>query len=174
MRKAVAMLVVFLMVVAVAGAWGQETMKPSGPKPPDLNAAYKLDYVMAELEDGKRVNTRVYTVLTDDGGEGKLNQGVRVPIMTGEKSMQYIDIGLHINAKVRSREDNTVWLSTRFELSGLIDQVNAGSSGAPTMRTVEYATPTVLMLGKSTVLASGDDLGSKKKFELSVTVTKLR
>ncbi|HSE49107.1 MAG TPA: hypothetical protein VLA96_07875, partial [Terriglobales bacterium] len=88
--------------------------------------------------------------------------------------MQYIDVGLHLNARVRSREDNTVWLSTKFEISGVAEQAGAANGGAPTLRTVEYATPAVVTLGKSTVLASGDDLGSKKKFELSVTVTKLK
>lgn len=170
MRKVAVMVVMLLIAVA---AWGQET-KPAGPKPPDINAAYKLDYVMSELEDGKRVNTRTYTVLTDDGGEGRMNQGLRVPIFTGEKSMQYMDVGLRIEVKVRSREDSAVWLSTKFMLSGLIDQPNSASTAAPTLRTIEYATPTVVTLGKSTVLASGDDLGSKKKFELSVTVTKLK
>lgn len=172
MRRAAVMVVLWVMVAGVV-AWGQETTKPSGPPPPNFNAAYKLEYVMAEVEDGKRVNTRSYTVLTDDGGEGRLNQGLRVPISMGDKGMQYMDVGLHINARVRTREDNTVWLSTKFELSGLIDQPNTNPA-APTLRTIEYATPTVVALGKATVLAAGDDLGSKKKFELSVTVTKLR
>jgi hypothetical protein len=139
----------------------------------DLNAAYRLDYVIAEIEGGKRVNTRTYTLLTDDGGEGRMNMGMRVPVQLGEKGIQYMEVGLHINAKVRPRENSTVWLSTRFELSGLIDQAS-NSSSAPTLRTVEYATPTVLALAKSTVIAGGDDLGSLKHFELSVTVTKLK
>ena len=174
MRK-VAVMVVLVVMVAGVMAWGQETTKPAGPPPPNFNAAYKLDYVMAELEDGKRVNTRTYTVVVDDGGDGgRLNQSLRVPILTGKDSMQYIDVGLHLNARVRSREDNTVWLSTKFEISGVAEQAGAANGGAPTLRTVEYATPAVVTLGKSTVLASGDDLGSKKKFELSVTVTKLK
>jgi hypothetical protein len=173
MRKAVGVVVMMVMVAAMS-ARGQEAGKPSGPPTPNPNAAYKLDYVMSELEDGKRVNTRTYTVLTDDGGEGRMNQGLRVPIFTGEKNMQYMDVGLRIEVRVRSREDSAVWLSTKFMLSGLIDQPNSASTAAPTLRTIEYATPTVVTLGKSTVLASGDDLGSKKKFELSVTVTKLK
>jgi hypothetical protein len=185
MRKAVGVVVMLVMMAAVS-AWGQEASKASSPPSPDLNAAYKLDYVMAEIEDGKRVNTRTYTVMTDDGGEGRLNQGLRVPVSTGDKGMQYMDVGLHINARVRTRppcglsnppqacEENRVWLSSKFELSGLIEQPSGASGNAPTLRTIEYATPTVVTLGKATVLASGDDLGSKKRFELSVTVTKVR
>lgn len=156
---------------------GAAQMQRNAPKPlpaHDLSAGYRLDYVIVEIEDGKRVNARSYTLLVDEGAQGgTMRMGMRVPVQTGEKNMQYMDVGLRIDARVGPRENNAVWVSTRFEVSGLIEQAN-GVAGAPTVRTVEYSTPAIVQPGKSTVIASGDDLGSKKRFELSVTVTKLR
>ena len=101
-----------------------------------------------------------------------MRMGMRVPVQ-GEKGPNYMDVGLRVDAKVRPRQGNDVWLSTRFELSSLVEQPQTVNGALP-LRSVEYSTATVLAPGKPVVIASGDDLGSQKRFELSVTVTKLK
>lgn len=162
------------LVMALAGTmFGQQGNEPARPRPDNPNAAYKLDYVITEVENGKRVNTRTYTLLTDEGGGANMNMGNKVPVQAGDKAVQYMDVGLRIDARLRPRDGGDVWLSTSFKLSALIDQANT-AGGNPALRTVEYSTATVVTPGKSSVIASGDDLNSQKKFELSVTVTKLK
>ena len=168
---------VMLLVAMLAGAMVAGAQEASGamnqrPKPDDPNAAYKLEYVIAEMENGKRVNTRTYTLVTDEGGGSSMRMGMRVPVQ-GEKGPNYMDVGLRVDAKVRPRQGNDVWLSTRFEVSSLVDQPQTVSGALP-LRSVEYSNPAVVSLGKSTVLAAGDELNSQKRFELSVTVTKLK
>jgi len=163
------MLLVVMTAMTLGQAAAQETAKP---KADDPNAAYRLDYVISEVENGKRVNTRTYTLVTDEGGGSSMRMGMRVPIQ-GEKGPNYMDVGLRVDAKVRARQGNDVWLSTRFEVSSLVDQPQTVSGALP-LRSVEYSNPAVVTLGKSVVLAAGDELSSQKRFELSVTVTKLK
>lgn len=170
--KLVAMLLAGTLAVLTLGQAAAQDTENKRPKQDDPNAAYRLDYVIAEVENGKRVNTRTYTLLTDEGGAGNMRMGMKVPIQA-EKGPIYFDVGLKIDSRLRPRESGEVWLSTRFELSSLVDQPQTVNGALP-LRSVEYSTATVLVPGKSVVIASGDDLGSQKRFELSVTVTKLR
>jgi len=167
--KVVMMLVVVMAAMTLGQAAAQEAAKP---KADDPNAAYRLDYVISEVENGKRVNTRTYTLLTDEGGQGNMHMGMKVPIQ-GEKGPVYLEVGVRIDSRVRPRQGSDVWLSTRFELSSMVDQQQT-VNGAMPLRSVEYSTTTVVAPGKSVVISSGDDLGSQKRFELSVTVTKLK
>jgi hypothetical protein len=167
--------VVVMLLLALLGggitllASAQESPKP---KPDDLNASYKLEYVIAEIENGKKVNTRTYVLLTDEGTQSNMHMGMKVPVQ-GEKGPIYFDVGLRIDSRVRARENGSYFISTRFELSSLVDQQQT-VNGAMPLRSVEYSTTGVIIPGKSIVIASGDDLSSQKKFELSVTLTKLR
>ena len=173
MRATRVVVTLVLLVSGLAGTMlGQGSEKPKMPPTENPSAAYRLDYVIAEVEDGKRVNTRSYSLLTDEGGRGNMHLGMRMPLQ-GEKGPIYMDVGLRIDSQLRPREGGDVWLSTRFELSSLVDQAQP-VNGAMPLRTVEYSNGSVITPGKSVVVASGDDLGSKKKFELSVTVTKLK
>lgn len=166
-RLAITALVALLLMVPAAA---QEAGRPM---PPDPNASYKLDYTIYELEDGKRVNSRTYTLLADDGGGASTKMGMRVPLHT-DKGVQYMDVGLHIEAKVRQRENQNVWVSTRFELGGLVSEAANPGGGAPAVRNIEYSVPAVVTPGKATVIAGGDDLSSKRKFQLELVVTKLK
>src|SRR4051794_11218832 len=172
MRAGKVFAVLLLLAMLAGGAGRMLAQEPVRPKPDDPNAAYKLEYVIAEIENNKRVNTRTYTLLTDEGGASSMRMGMRVPLQ-GEKGPIYMDVGLRVESKVRPREGGDVWLSTRFEVSSLVDQPQT-VNGAMPLRSVEYSNPAVVTLGKSTVLAAGDELSSQKRFELSVTVTKVR
>src|SRR3954467_3059915 len=169
--KVVAVMLLVAMVAGMASAQEASSV-PQRPKPDDPNAAYRLEYVIAEVEGAKRVNTRTYVLLADEGGVGNMHMGMKVPVQA-EKGPIYLDVGLRIDSRVRPRENGAVWLSTRFELSSLVEQSQTVNGALP-LRSIEYSTSTLVTVGKSTVIAAGDDLNSQKKFELSVTVTKLR
>ncbi len=173
MRASKTLLVMLALGLLAAMAFGQQPTPPPTQPPDNPNAAYRLDYVIAEIDNGKRVNTRTYTLLTDDGGEGNMHLGMKMPLQA-EKGPIYLDVGLRIDCRLRPRDGSNVWLSTRFELSTLSEQAQSTVSGALPLRTVEWSNRTVLPLGKSTDIAGGDDLSSQRRFELSVTVTRLK
>ena len=172
--RAVRMLLAVVVMAVLGSAWAQEPANrpPDAPRAPVITAAYRLDYVIAEVENGKKTNSRTYTLMIDESGEANTHMGLRVPVQ-GDKGPIYMDVGLRIDAKLRPRQDDVLWLSTRFELSSLAES-GSNVSGAPPVRNVEFSTATTITPGKSIVLSGGDDLGSQKRFELSVTVTKVR
>src|SRR5437764_11710084 len=136
MRAGKVVAVMVLVGMLALAVMAQETPAASPrPKPDDPNAAYKLEYVIAEVENGKRVNTRTYTLLTDEGGAGNMHMGMKVPVQA-EKGPIYLDVGLRIDSRVRPREGNDVWLSTRFELSSLVEQPQTVNGALP-LRSIE-------------------------------------
>lgn len=174
MRASKTVLVMWVVGLMVTAAFGQQATPQPPQRPPEenLNAAYRVDYVIAEVENGKKVNTRTYSLMIDEGGEANMHLGMKMPVQA-EKGPIYLDVGVRIDCRLKPREGNNVWLSTRFELSTVSDQAQTASGAVP-LRTVEWSERTVLPVGKSTDIAGGDDLSSQKRFELSVTVTKLR
>jgi hypothetical protein len=151
--------------------------KPAAPK--SLNA-YRMDFLLTELEDGKKNNSRSYSLLAREGILNKLRAGVRVPIATKMGSLpqfQYLDVGMNIDCRVEEREGslvlNAIADSSSFSLPG---EPKAPGSVAdqPVIRQMRSEINTVINLGKMTVISSMDDPSSKRRFQLEVTATKVK
>ena len=152
--------------------------KPAAPK--SLNA-YRVDFLLTELEDGKKNNSRTYSLVAREGILNKLRAGVRVPIATNMGSpipqFQYLDVGMNIDCRVEEREGslvlNAVADSSSFSLPG---EPKAPGSVAerPVIRQMRSEINTVISLGKTTLISSMDDPSSKRRFQLEVTVTKVK
>ena len=152
--------------------------KPAAPK--SLNA-YRVDFLLTELEDGKKNNSRTYSLMAREGILNKLRAGVRVPIATNMGSpipqFQYLDVGMNIDCRVEEREGslvlNAVADSSSFSLPG---EPKAPGSVAerPVIRQMRSEINTVISLGKTTLISSMDDPSSKRRFQLEVTVTKVK
>ena len=152
--------------------------KPAAPK--SLNA-YRVDFLLTELEDGKKNNSRTYSLMAREGILNKLRAGVRVPIATNMGSpipqFQYLDVGMNIDCRVEEREGslvlNAVADSSSFSLPG---EPKAPGSVAerPVIRQMRSEINTVISLGKTTLISSMDDPSSKRRFQLEVTATKVK
>jgi hypothetical protein len=151
--------------------------KPAAPK--SLNS-YRVDFLLTELEDGKKNNSRTYSLMAREGILNKLRAGVRVPIATNMGSIpqfQYLDVGMNIDCRVEEREGslvlNAVADSSSFSLPG---EPKAPGSVAeqPVIRQMRSEINTVISLGKTTLISSMDDPSSKRRFQLEVTATKVK
>jgi hypothetical protein len=151
--------------------------KPAAPK--SLNA-YRVDFLLTELEDGKKNNSRTYSLVAREGILNKLRAGVRVPIATNMGSIpqfQYLDVGMNIDCRVEEREGSLVLTavadSSSFSLPG---EPKAPGSVAerPVIRQMRSEINTVISLGKTTLISSMDDPSSKRRFQLEVTATKVK
>jgi hypothetical protein len=81
--------------------------------------SYRLTYTLAVLEGSKRTAERQYTLIVTGTRHSALKQGARVPIVTGAASdkdakdaasnaqIQYVDVGLHIDADVNGTQGET-------------------------------------------------------------------
>jgi hypothetical protein len=151
----------------------QPQAKPRTEEPRKASAgAYRVDMSINELEEGKKVNVRQYSMNLrgDDGNQ--LSIGTQVPVEKEEGKFEYMDVGTEISCRLRELAE------------GLVIEVRAGISAfatapeqmgrRPVIRRFKIAGSSTVQPGKPLVLGSVDDPNSKRQFQLEVTVTKLR
>jgi len=155
-----------------------ETPAVSRNAPKSLNT-YRVDFVLSELVDGKKVNSRSYSIVTVDGEFNKLRTGARYPVATsniaGATSFQYLDIGVNIDCHVVER-------GGFLEVDAVIDSSSASwpdaSSahsvpGQPIISQIRSEIRPLLKPGVSTTVSSMDDPVSKRRFQFDVTAVKV-
>ena len=189
--------VMFLAVATVLGcalsvARAQNSDEPSPEKPPAeksakpgqqgwTSQAYRLDFSFNELEDGKRINTRHYSLNLTTGRNNELKIGTRVPVATGGNpampatSYQYIDVGTKIWASIGVEGGGELRIDVKSEVSNL--DMSAGRDHpqlAPIVREIQINGTTRLVTGKPWLVGSMDDPNSNRQFQLEMTATKLQ
>ena len=139
--------------------------------------AYKLSFAIYEMEDGKKINQRDYIMMarSNTGRAANMRVGTRVPVTVEDKKMQYLDVGLELRCSLE--EPASGKLQATFEISlssfALPEQGANPGSGNPILRNTSMNVYTYPALGKPTVIASLDDVGSKKRTIIEVTTTKI-
>lgn len=174
MKRFLRLLLVLGLISAMAAA--QET-------PRHLQKIYKVVFLIYELEDGKKINQRTYTlpVNTVDGNtrDSSIRVGTRVPITTGSSGnntqVTYIDVGLNLDCNVTEQEGKFI-LHGSLDLSSFaMAEQGAGnlSKDNPVLRNIKQTFTTVVGPGVTTPVTSMDDVNSKKRLQVDVTVTKI-
>jgi len=148
------------------------------PKRP-IQKIYKVSFLIYELEDGKKINERTYSfpVTTVDGSprDSHIRVGTRVPVTTGEKQFQYLDVGLNIDCNVTEQADKFL-VSSSLDISSfaLPEQgADPRGGGNPVLRNVRESFTTLVSPGKTAPVASIDDINSKKRLLVEVTATRI-
>lgn len=147
---------------------------PAGAEREKPVHAYRLDFSVNELEDGKKVNSRQYSLNlnVDDANEIKI--GTKVPVDAGHEQWQYIDVGTSIWCRIGERADG-IPLTVRADISNFaIPDQGTGHESRPVVRQFKINASTLALPGKPMVVGSVDDPNSKRQFQLEVTVSKLR
>lgn len=178
--------VLLLMIFVAVGTFGaqqgstknQEPEKDAIARKPAI-PTYKLAFSIYELQDGKKINQRDYSLWAeaDDRSGNKLKIGTRVPIDVGEGKLTYADVGFDlecsaaetVNNKVAVRIDMTV---TNFAIPEQnTDPRTAGSR--PVLRGVTQRVRAVVTPGKPQIITSMDDINSTKRMQVELTATKI-
>src|ERR1700678_1102267 len=113
-----------LMVALVAaGGVAKARAQESGDSPKattqeavKLVEAYRLDFSVNELEDGKKINTRQYSMNLNGNDGNDIKIGTRGPVQTSQEQYQYIDGGTAIFGRLQAR-DGQLRLEVRAEIS---------------------------------------------------------
>jgi len=181
MRKTMAVWTVVILGFMICwGAAGQaqeaEQVKPTGEgkavaAPEKPVHAYRLDFSVRELEEGKTINTRQYSLNLNADDSNEIKIGTRVPVESGQGQYQYIDVGTSIWCRIGERSEG-IPLSVRAEISNFA--VPDHETGHPVIRQLKIDASTLALLGKPMIIGSVDDPNSKRQFQLEVTVTKLK
>ena len=133
---------------------------------------YRADFVISELEDGKRINARHYSMLLNVGGWNQIKIGTRVPVSTEQNMFQYMDIGTGIKCRlIESGSDLAIDVQTDFSSLSAPEEQH---SRQPITRQVSINGNTLVTSGKPVVIGIVDESTSKRQFQLEATVTKLR
>ena len=171
---AIVMLVIGLCLgIGQAAAQTETSNMAVRPESSEPAVAYRLDYSVNELDDGKKINTRQYSMNLNAGDANSIKIGARVPVEAKNGEFQYLDIGTNIWSRLKERA-NTLTLEVRAEISNIGASEQQSQSPRPVVRQVQINASTVVLPGKPMALGVVDDPSSKRQFQLEVTVTKLR
>ena len=166
-------LAAFCLPLIPAVATAQQETKPQKPV-----TAYRLEFNVRELENGKRVNSRNYMMMAEEGDYAKMRVGNRVPIQTSEKQYQYNNVGMNIDCRPRGQE-NGVALEILVEFSRVLPPSETAPKETlpnynPVFQTNRSEVQTVVAFDKPTLIASLDDVESNRHYEIEVTATKVK
>jgi hypothetical protein len=137
---------------------------------------YRLDFSVNELESGKKINSRHYSIDLTAGSANQIKIGTRVPVSTGGPGWQYMDVGTNIWANLRESADD-LQLEVRSDVSNLdMDSAHGHNSAvsAPIVRQIQINGSTLFVTGKVIVIGTVDDPNSNREFQLEVIATKMR
>ena len=173
------MLVAFcLLLIPNAGSAQQENVKETTNKEQKPVAAYRLEFNIRELENGKRLNSRNYMMMAREGDTGKIRIENNVPYPTGttvngSPQWQYHGVGMNIDCRPRQQEIG-VALDIVVRFSSVAPQPASASISSPVLHSDETDVQTVVAFGKPTLVTSLDDVDSNRRYEIEVTATKVK
>ena len=133
---------------------------------------YRLTYSFTEIDNGRRAGSQQYSLDVMQNEKSELKLGDKVPIVTGtyshdsassELQMQYLDVGLHIEAAVVGAR-----LRSHIERSSLSEEKATVSPQDPILRQTVFEGLTLMPQGKPIVLGSIDVPGTTRKEEIAV------
>src|SRR5262245_9533262 len=150
MKKLIA---VTLLMCSILPLRAQEAKKP------DSVTFYRLDYLLYELEDGKRTNERTFTInAATNRRQTGIRVGTRVPLPGGDKGVIYMDVGLRINATLDETPDGLM-LQSRIDMNSVVPPSDSSArSNEPLLRGLEAEGWNQLTLGKPILVSIIDDV----------------
>lgn len=143
----------------------------------DLNN-YRVKYKVDEVENGKTINSRSYTMMVKVGSTATVRIGNRVPYGVSKNAIQYQDVGMNIDCNISKREGSLVIHSKVAMISvvgkGAGTSFESYPSPNPVFGQFELENNTLVTIGKPSFVGSADDVVSNRRYEIQVTVTMAR
>lgn len=164
---------------------GQQQASKKEVEPPERSTfkqqaapVYKLAFAFYELQNGKKINQRDYSViLRADNNSNTLKIGTRIPIETAQGQYTYADVGFKMDCSAVESTDGKVDVRLDVTLSNVAIPVpnttprTVGSQ--PIFRDVTQRVRTVLAPGRPQIVTSMDDVNSTKRMQVELTATKV-
>jgi len=175
-----AVIATLMLATTVMPATGQDSTPPKhASEASEPGHSYRLDFTISEIEDGKKINSRQYSMSLNASDQNEIKIGTRVPVEVKQGEIQYLDVGTSIWCRLRDRADvswlsNDVMLNVRSDLSNFAIPDQQGSSMRPAIRQVKIDSSVIATVGKLTPVGSADDPNSKRQFQLDVMATKIK
>jgi hypothetical protein len=178
-KTALAAALTLAMVAAVRTSAQESATSKTTSEAEKTQNAYRLDFSVNEMEDGKKINIRQYSMNSRSGDGNEVKIGTRVPLDSKEGQVTYLDVGTNIWCRLRDQTDvatlgSNVFLNVRADITNFAIPEQQGQQVRPVLRQLKIEASTIGTPGRAVVVGSVDDPNSKRQFQLEVTVTKLR
>ncbi len=133
---------------------------------------YRLEFTVKQIEAGRVINSRNYSMMLGDQQRTSMRSGTRVPFKHGGNP-DYLDIGLNIDCERAVETNGQLSLHLKAELTSLAKSPEDNSAEhnpgeLPALRQNSWESDVVFPLRKATTLFSSDDLASKQNVQLEV------
>lgn len=148
---------------------------------------YSVHYVICELANGKRINSRSYTLMAagSRSDRGSVRVTSSVPFAMGSYSprngsgapestqLQYKNVGMSIDCDIPdvSAPARQVMVNTNINWSFMPGSDKA--THQPIFSNLQFSGPSLVPLGKPTVIGKMDDTTSDHQYQIEVTVKKV-
>ena len=145
----------------------------NAPKPPEH--FYRLVFQIEEADRaGKVTESRSYatTAATGNSRGWPIKTGTKIPLHTGEKDIQYIDVGVNIETQDVVEDGAKVHLVASVNMSSLAAEQNSALAD-PIIRQNEWRAEVLVPVGKPTVIFVSDNLENKGKTQVELTATRM-
>jgi hypothetical protein len=133
---------------------------------------YRLEFVVQEVEGGKVVNSRSFSMLmAAEHGRSAIRAGAKMPYSQGSPTnatVQYLDVGLNIDCGDAQEAQGYFSLNVSAEISNVAEQ-DKSLNGVPLLRSNRWDSRVTLPLKKATVIYASDDFSSKRNMRLQLT-----
>jgi hypothetical protein len=173
-------IVAFLAMASTAG------LAQTPEKGTETQKFYKLEFTIKEVEAGKVLNSRSYSVIAVHDARAKgvsIRAGTKIPVNVGPANsgvggnFSFFDIGVNIDCQVMAEVDGRLSLSVNGDISSMpttaetTGQAAGGASGPPTIRQNRWVSVVTIPLRKPTLVFASDDMVSKRQMQMEVTAT---
>ncbi len=168
------MLMIAFAMLPMAKAQDKPATTPAAPTQKNPVDAYHLDFSLDELQNGKKINSRQYSMnVSNDSSPKTLKIGTRVPVESENGKFDYMDVGTSITAQMVSWQ-TPLGIDIYVDISNFAnpDEVLHGN-GRPILRQMRISGRMPVVLGKPMVVGSVEDPNSDHQFQLEVTIAKL-
>ncbi|MEO8737748.1 MAG: hypothetical protein ABI380_14560 [Edaphobacter sp.] len=177
---------VVIMAVCLPG-YGQQTTaaesKPANSAVQELgkDQRFRLTFVLRETdENGKVLNSREYEAMIgaiprQGNPNVSIRNGIRMPVPTSptNSSYTYQDVGANFDINSFTVvSSNRVALNVSAEVSN-IDSAAKNPVNPPLIRQNKWTGNEQIVLGERKVIFSSDDLTSRNKMQVELTVTRV-
>jgi hypothetical protein len=174
MRLVIAVMAFCLPLIPNPASAQQEKGKEAATTEQKPALAYRIEFNVREIEDGKRLNSRNYMMVLEDGSNGRIRVGSDVAVPVGEKTQAKVELGMNIDCRPHARENSVA-------LDFSLESTNVVTSEKPIIGTIQPAfrrqrsnISSLVTPGKPTLVASMDDVESNRRYEIEVTATKVK
>jgi hypothetical protein len=175
--------ILLLLAAAPAPTYSQQSDTKQASAPVHY---YQLRFDIEEVGDsGKIINTRTYMTVISAGTHesGFIRTGNKVPVITGSvtnantenKQVQYLDVGVNIDAGRANDVGNDLAMQVKAEVSSVVSGESSVPSRAddPVIRQNSWDSDVLVTPGKPKVIFSSDNLDNKGRLQVELTATRI-